>query len=144
MRRLTLSLDASSQRGAPTRATALYAPFARKATAAPIVRNNAWELPLGARRRPHVVGVAGEDRTLGVEEGKLLVEPRRQPPGAIAGELHDRRQQPEADDCRVDQDRGREADAELLDQGEAREGEGDEDGDHDRRGAGDDPRGLRD
>src|SRR5215211_2518290 len=47
MRRLTLSLGASSQRGAPTRATALYAPFARKATAAPHrAEQPAWELQL--------------------------------------------------------------------------------------------------
>src|SRR5918995_1731648 len=91
-----------------------------------------------------VTGVAREDGSLGVEERQLLVEPCRQPPRAVAGELHDRGQQPETYDRGVDQNSGREPDPELLDQREARKRECDEDCDHDRSGAGDDPRGLRD
>src|SRR4051812_6233824 len=66
-------------------------------------------------RVPQMTSVPGEDRAVGVQVGQLLVEPGWQPPRAIAHELHDRGQQAKAHDGGVDEDRGRQPHAELLD-----------------------------
>jgi hypothetical protein len=72
-----------------------------------------------------------------VEERQPLVQPVGDPPRVQPEEAHDGGQQRQAHDRRVDQDRHREADAELLDDHEVRQRERHEDGHHDRRGPGD-------
>ena len=61
-------------------------------------------------------------------------------PVPLAEQLHRRRQQDAADDRRVDQDRGREPDAELLEEQHRQRREDREHADHHDRGAGDDAR----
>ena len=74
---------------------------------------------------------------VGVEPRQPL-EPLRQVPVPVAEQLHRRRQEHGADDRRVDQDRRREPDAELLEERHRERAEDREDADHDDRGAGDD------
>src|SRR5215207_6856574 len=74
---------------------------------------------------------------LHVKLGEDAVEPARQPPGFLAEELHDRRDQDRADDHGVDEDGGGEPEAEEFDDAVVADHEGGEDGGHDRRGGGD-------
>src|SRR5215218_3186253 len=66
----------------------------------------------------------------------------RQPPVPAAEEGHQRRDEKDADDRRVDEDRHREAEAELLQADHAARDEARERGDHDDRGRAHDPAGA--
>ena len=83
-------------------------------------------------------GQAGRRRLRLVLELRQPAQALGQVPVALAEQLHRGRQQDGADDRRVDQDRGGEADADLLGQLVAGEREGAEDRDHHERGAGHD------
>ena len=93
----------------------------------------------GRRRRPRS---GRRVLALDVEFRKDPVQPLRHVPDPVAEQQHQGRQEDDADDGRVEQDGDRQADAELADGRDRRRGEGDEDGHHDRRRAGDHPRGL--
>ena len=69
--------------------------------------------------------------------GSMPVQPPRQPPVGVAHQLHRRRDEDQAHDGRVERDRDRQPDADLLDLRDAGAGEDREHGDHDQRGAGD-------
>ena len=73
---------------------------------------------------------------------RAALQPARHPPRALAEQLHERGQQHEPHDRRVEQHGDRRADAELARVHDRRGGEREEHGGHDERGAGDDPRGL--
>jgi PAS domain S-box-containing protein len=76
---------------------------------------------------------------LHVDARQDTVEPPRHPPGGGAEQVHDRRDEQQPDDRRVDQDAGREPDRQLLDHHLSRGDEGEEHRDHDQRGAADHP-----
>src|SRR6188472_464208 len=88
------------------------------------------------------VALGEELLALDADVGYPALHPFRQPPGAFAHQGHDRRHQEAADQGRVDRDRHREADTELLDDRVAVENEAGEDADHDRRGRGDHAAGV--
>src|SRR4051794_32722155 len=73
-----------------------------------------------------------------------LLHPARQPPGFLAEQHHHRRHQQAADQGRVDRDRHRQPDPELLHHRIGDEDEAGEDADHDRRRRGDHPAGVGD
>src|SRR6266550_415588 len=72
------------------------------------------------------------------------VEPERQVPVALPEERHYGRDEQAADDRRVEEDRHRAADPELLRRDDRERGEGREHGHHDDRGAGDHASGVGD
>ena len=78
---------------------------------------------------------------LGADAGQHPVEPGGHPPVPAAEQRHGGRHQDHPDQGRVEQDRDGHADAELLDDDVDLGGEAQEDGDHDRGGAGDHPAG---
>jgi hypothetical protein len=78
---------------------------------------------------------------LEVEVGEHAVQPGGQPPVPAAEQGHRGGHQDHADDGRVDQDRGGQADAHHLQHQVPLGGEPEEDGDHDRGGCGDEPSG---
>ncbi len=75
--------------------------------------------------------------------GRSAVEPRGDPPGALADDVEHRGQQQAADDQRVEEHGAGEAQPELLDDAVFAEHEGEEHADHDRGGGGDDAPGQR-
>ena len=107
------------------------------------------------RLRRGRAGTAVADGAAGVGWSRPQPRTRRDRTGAATGatsagtssvaeELHRRRQQHAADDRRVEQDRRREPDAELLEHQHRERCEDGEDTDHDDRGARDDARGRLD
>ena len=97
-----------------------------------LVTNSARRPPLRGRRRRLQRRLRDEP-----------VEPARQPPVALAQELHDGGHEHHAHDRRVDEDRRGQADADQLEEDLRAQREGAEDRDHDQRRRGDHARGAR-
>ena len=82
--------------------------------------------------------VVAQRRALDVDVGDEPVEPVRQPPGPVAREMHERRDDQHPDDEGVEQDTKGEREANRPDHRGVGEHEPAEDRDHDDRGRGDD------
>ena len=96
-----------------------------------------------ADRRPWCCASSSSDLVaLDVDVRQQAVEPARQPPVAVAEQLHRGRHQDHPDDGGVDEDGGCQSDAEHLAEDVLAEHEGEEHGDHHGGAGGDDPGGL--